>query len=149
MKKILKISGIVFIVIVVGYFILASLGPDICVITGAQLPKKYVKTIGNLGFLKDSEEIKLFYSDAFLDIRDGMYFVTDENLVIYSRKWNKEENIIPFSNIAAVRSDLEGSYWNDSILWITTKDGDEYKIPISNVDGGDKGFYDYIKKKIK
>ena len=90
--------------------------------------------------------MQLCYSDAFIDIKNGMYFVTENNLILYSKDWNEEKIILSLSDIVEVSLNSDGSYFKDSIIWITTKNGDEIRFPISNQHGGDKIFFNYINK---
>jgi len=90
----------------------------------------------------------MFYSDAFINIQASMVFVTDKKLVLYSDAWDPKEIIVPFSDIAEINAEYNESFIDDSVIWITTKDGDEYKALISSDGGGDKRFYGYLEKQV-
>ena len=69
------------------------------------MPKKYVEEIKGLKLLRHGEKIVYFYSDGFIDIKDGMYFVTDQNVVAYNNLWEEPETIIPFETIDSLSVD--------------------------------------------
>ena len=146
MKHLIAIMLSVLGLSVVALMIIGSVGPAAYVISGKELPNKYVTTLNELELLSDFENVQLFYSDAFIDIKNGMYFVTENNLILYSKDWNEEKIILSLSDIVEVSLNSDGSYFKDSIIWITTKNGDEIRFPILNQHGGDKIFFNYINK---
>jgi hypothetical protein len=144
--QILKIVGIVLGGLLVLAIILGSMGPETHVVTGSELARKFTKQVRKMALVDEDEEIRLFYSDAFVDIKAGMYFVTDRKLVLYSNAWTNKKVIIPFEEIAEVSSDLDGSFFDDAVFWVRTKDGDEHKFPVSVEEGGAERFYDYLQR---
>lgn len=111
------------------------------------MPKKYVEKVKSLGLLKNGETIKYFYSDALLDIKDGLYFVTDQNLVAYSEEWEEPKTIISFNDIISADVEYNESFYEDSYIMIETKDGLELDFPVSSEKKRDKDFYNYIVQK--
>ena len=106
MKKQVKIIGLgcAFLIgaIVIAVSVIGSIAPGTAVYTGRQVPKRFMETIRSLNLLKEDEQIRYFYSDALIDIKNGLYFVTDKNLVLYSSGWEEPEMIIPFDQIASL-----------------------------------------------
>lgn len=145
--KILKIIGAVVGIFVLGFVVLAMLGPETSVYSGKQLPAKYIKVIESMDLIEQNESIKYFYSDAIYDIRSGMYFVTDKNLVLYSKAWAEPANIIPLNSIKSVYSQAEDSFNGDIVVTVITDNDDSYIFPVSVENGTDKHFIDalYIK----
>ena len=90
--------------IVTAIFIVGSIGPDTAVYTGRQIPKRFMETIRSLNLLKEDEQIRYFYSDALIDIKNGLYFVTDKNLVLYSSGWEEPETLNEWKEV--VKSEL-------------------------------------------
>jgi len=86
-------------------YIIGSIAPVTSVYLGRQVPKKYVEEIKGLKLLRHGEKIVYFYSDGFIDIKDGMYFVTDQNVVAYNNLWEEPETIIPFETIDSISVD--------------------------------------------
>ncbi len=104
-------------------YIIGSIAPETSVYLGRQVPKKYVEEIKDLKLLRHGEKIVYFYSDGFIDIKDGMYFVTDQNVVAYNNLWEEPETIIPFETIDSLSVDYDDSFLEDSYIFIRTLDG--------------------------
>ncbi|MEM7481905.1 MAG: hypothetical protein AAF481_12090 [Acidobacteriota bacterium] len=150
MRKILIFGGLgcagLIGMVVVGFFVLASLGPDTSIYTGRQVPKRFVSTIDSLGLLEDDERIRYFYSDALFDIKDGFYFVTDSKLVVYSDAWAEPETIIPFEEIESLEAEYNDSFLTDSMVFVTTLTDLEVSFPVSSEGGLDKKFVQLIQE---
>lgn len=129
-------------------YIIGSIAPETSVYLGRQVPKKYVEEIKDLKLLRHGEKIVYFYSDGFIDIKDGMYFVTDQNVVAYNNLWEEPETIIPFETIDSLSVDYDESFLEDSYIFIRTLDGLEITFPVSSERNRDKIFYEFIRKRL-
>ena len=129
-------------------YIIGSIAPVTSVYLGRQVPKKYVEEIKGLKLLRHGEKIVYFYSDGFIDIKDGMYFVTDQNVVAYNNLWEEPETIIPFETIDSLSVDYDDSFLEDSYIFIRTLDGLEVTFPVSSERNRDKIFYEFIRKRL-
>jgi len=129
-------------------YIIGSIAPETSVYLGRQVPKKYVEEIKDLKLLRHGEKIVYFYSDGFIDIKDGMYFVTDQNVVAYNNLWEEPETIIPFETIDSLSVDYDDSFLEDSYIFIRTLDGLEVTFPVSSERNRDKIFYEFIRKRL-
>jgi len=138
-KVILTITFILFLV--------ACDVPETYVYLGKQVPKKYIKEIKSLGLIEKDEKLIYFYSDGLTDIKDGLFFVTDQNLVLYSNQWEEPKTIIPFGNISFLNIEYNKSFLEDSYVYVVTKDSLEVEFPISSERNRDEDFYNYILKK--
>lgn len=150
--KALKIFGISFgtfaAVGFLGLVILGSLVPETYVYLGRQIPKKYLNEIRSIGLLAEDEKIKYFYTDGFIDIKEGMYFVTDKNLVLYSSRWEVPEATIPFDQIASIEVQYNDSFFEDTSVFISTHSGMEVSFPVSSEKGRDKKFVGAITQEL-
>ena len=146
--KILKILGVILAgligVVVLGLVFIGSQGPETSVYLGRQVPKKYLKEVRELGLLERDEEIAYFYSDALLDIKEGLYFVSDRHLVLYYKDWEEPQTIIKFEDISNVEVEYEESFFEDSYVVVETIEGFEISFPLSSEKGRDKKFVAYI-----
>ncbi len=149
--KALKIIGIsigtLLAIVLFSLVILGSFVPETSVYLGHQVPKKYLNEIRSLDLLAYDEKIKYFYTDAFIDIKEGLYFVTDQNLVLYNKAWGEPNTIIGFEEIIKLEAEYDDSFVNDSIVYVETKSGLEVSFPVSSEYGRDKDFVEYIRKK--
>lgn len=149
--KALKIIGISIGSIVaigfIGLVVLGSLGPETYVYLGHQVPKKYISEIRSLGLLSEDEKIKYFYTDALVDIKDGLYFITDRNLVLYCADWDEPDTIIDFKEIIKLEAEYDDTFLNDSVIYVETKSGLQVSFPVSSERGRDKDFVEFISQK--
>ena len=147
MKKPLKIIGVAILVLIISLIVIGSIGPDISVYPGNQIPKKFLTTIRSLNLLQENEKIHYFYSDAFIDIKKGLYFVTEQNLVLYSSEWETPEIIIPLDSITAIDPIYDESFFEDTMVNISTSTGESFFFPVSSEKGLDRKFIEAIKQK--
>ncbi len=102
-----------------------------------------MSTIRGLNLLEDGEQIRFFYSDAILDITDGMYFFTDRKVVVYGSGLENPAIITPYSMIAAIELAFDDSFFNDSLITLTLVDDTYVSFPVSSESGGDKPFTEH------
>ena len=114
-----------------------------------EVPRKYLKEIKELGLLEKDEKIIYFYTDALFDIKDGLYFVTDRHLVLYSQEWEEPETIIDYEDITNINVDYNESFFEDTYVMIETISEIEIHFPVSSERGRDKKFVQHIKSKMK
>ncbi len=105
---------------------------------GRQIPKKFINEINNLGLLNEEETIKYFYSDAMVDIKNGMYIVTDKRVILQNQNWEEPETTMKLSEIDFVKSVFDDSFLIDSMVYIETTTGLEVCFPHSSEQGRDK-----------
>ncbi|MEE9295652.1 MAG: hypothetical protein V3W34_11915 [Phycisphaerae bacterium] len=124
-------------------------GPDTKVLSGRQLPARFMAQIRALNLLEPEEQIHYFYSDALLNIEEGMYLLTDRKVVIYSRSYDDPALIIPFSEIVDVEVTFSESWLEDSVIGLSLVDDTYASFPVSREGGGDKRVYEALKKMCK
>lgn len=150
MKKTLMIIGVallaLILALIISLMVIGSMGPDTSVYPGPQIPSKFMTTIRSLNLLQEDEKIRYFYSDALIDIRKGFYFVTDQNLVLYSSEWEPPEIIIPLDTITAIDPVYDDSFFMDTFVLVSTSSGDDFSFPVSSEQGLDRKFIDAIKQ---
>jgi hypothetical protein len=140
--------GTVIALAVMVLVVLGAIGPEISVYAGRQMPKNYMKTIRSLNLLEADEQIRYFYSDALYDIKEGLYFVTGKKLVVYSNEWEEPATIIPYNEIKALDVQYDDSFFEDSVVFVTTYSGIEVNFPVSSEKGLDKKFVEVIQENI-
>lgn len=127
------------------YFLARS--PETYIYTSKQIPKSYLYEIDSLSLINENEVIKYFYSDAVLDIKEGMYFITDQSLVLYSKDWEEPKVKIAFSDIRDIQIDYSEKLFIDSYVYVQTVSGDDYSFPLSNEMKIDKKFIEYLESR--
>jgi len=154
MNKRLKTIGFIFLGFVslcVGAFVLLLLyigmvSPETYIYRGENIPPRFMKKIQGHGLLEKQETIQYFYSDGLWDMDEGFYFVTDNNLVLYSNEWDPKQNIIPFEQITYVSAVYNDGFFVDSIVTVDT-DVFEYSFPLSSEKGRDHKFVEFLEVK--
>ena len=131
-----------------GLAYLGTVGPDTSVVSGKQVRRAHAETARQLGLLEEGEEIVLFYSDALLDVRDGMYLVTEQNLALYGEDWEETTLVTPLSSIVDLDAEFEDSVWTDSWFTATLADGDMWSFPVSTERGMDHRFHEHIESRM-
>lgn len=116
-------------------------GPQTYVVSGNQIKSHHMDTIRSLGLLESDEEIIQFYSDALVDVQNGMYMITDDRVILYSQNWSPPTIYIPFEAIEDFELDAsESELLMDSFLTIYLKNGESHSFPVSAENGGDRRF---------
>ena len=155
MKKAAIICGIgcgglavLSVVGIFGYlFVVGTVGPETSVYTGNRVPARFVNVVKDLQLLDEDEQIRWFYSDALTDIKNGLYFATDDRLVLYSEAWDRPAIVIPLNEIGDITAVYNSSFFEDSTVFVTKHDETEYSFPLSSEKGLDKKFVEWLQKK--
>ena len=139
-------SGAVVMVILMcsGLIWLGSISPETRALAGSQLTKRNIETIRGLGLLDEGERIKYFYSDGMLSIEEGMYFFTDEKIVLYGKNREPAVTLVDYEDVADITPNFSDSWLMDGTIWIELTDGTPLVMPISAEAGVDQLFYDAL-----
>ncbi|MEO1236683.1 MAG: hypothetical protein AAFX76_07845, partial [Planctomycetota bacterium] len=87
---------------------------------------------------------RYFYSDAMLDVADGLYALTDRRLVLYNADWPTPEAVIAFDEIASI-----DATWSDDWIWdtqvtVVLDDGEVWMFPLSMENDTDHRFIEEL-----
>lgn len=135
------------IILGIGYLLVISyLSPEIEVIPGKQVNKKYLNFVWDQGIVDRSEDIQYWYSDAFGDFRDGFYLFTNKKVVVYCKEWEEPAIIIPYSQIVDIEFEQDPSFFEDSRITLVLIDSSTVYFPVSSDNGGDKKYHDRLVK---
>lgn len=153
MKKFLIGLGITVgvlgaLLMTVGMYV-GTMGPEIHVQYGHEVKDRFLDTIRELDLLEDGEELKYFYSDALLDIKGGMYMLTDRNLILYVKDWNPPAVILPYSQLQAVGADFSDSFFLDTHLSVVDAEDNPWSFPVSSEMDRDHEFHDFLEERIE
>ncbi|EDM27547.1 hypothetical protein LNTAR_05526 [Lentisphaera araneosa HTCC2155] len=122
-------------------------GPETYVYQARHIPKRYLKQIHKMELLEKDERIKYFYSDGLINIDEGMYFITDKNIVLYSKDWPEPKEIISFKDIANIEVQYSTSWIDDTWVMVGT-DNYDYEFPLSKERDGDEKFVEYLQQQV-
>ena len=147
MKTILIIISLIVSAFAIFAFI-AKDGPEMYVYLGKQTPKEFKQVINDLSLIEKDEAIQFFYSDALIDIQDGMYVITDKKIVLYNREWETPSLSITYEKIGRIEIHYSTSWDEDTWLFISDLEGESFDLPLSPDKGTDKRVINYIETKI-
>ncbi|MDF1798775.1 MAG: hypothetical protein P1V81_06340 [Planctomycetota bacterium] len=132
--------SVLFLLLFGALIYLGNTGPDVAIYVGADVPKRYLTQLEELGVLEPDETLRYFYSDGLLNIEEGFYFVSDRNLVLYMDAWEEPETIIPLTSIVRLEPSFDDSYLTDSSVTIETDFGLVATFPLSSEGQRDRDF---------
>lgn len=127
---------------------LGSVAPDTKVYAGNRVPARFAEIMRDVGALEDGERIDYFYSDAFMNIRRGFYFVSDRGVVIYSDDLATPLQRATFDQIIDATISRDNSFFFDSEIALVLIDGTVLCLPVSSEDDGDVRFLDTIRSRM-
>jgi len=114
------------------------------VYTASEVPRRFIDVASSLGLLDPGERVTFFYSDALLDVRDGMYFVTDKKVVAYTADAATPATVVPFWMIEEAELDSSTSALQDGWITLTLADGEIVVFPVSSEAGRDQLMFNAI-----
>lgn len=148
--------GIFFLLVVLPCFgifgFLAYFGaksPETFAQQGHQIKGSTRQVIADLQLVEEGDTIHWFYSDAFIDAREGMYFFTDKELILYVNEWEEKKMVVPLADIVDVELERVTAFLEDSTVWVTTEDEEEYWFPVSSEKDNDIRFAEDLQKKVE
>ena len=153
MNKALKIVlisiGAIFAIGIISLMYIGANSPDTCIYKENEIPRKYKEQLNALSLLSEDEKIVFLYSDAMLNITDGLYMLTNKHLILYIAEWEVPELIIEFSEIDFIDIEYDDSFLVDSYITIETADGLMVEFPVSSDKGRDHDFFNYLQEKVE
>ncbi len=139
------VAGVLMIALICGGIIyLGVVTPETRALAGSQLTRRNLDDIRQLGLLAEGERIKYFYSDGLLGIEEGMYFFTDDRIVVYGEDFEPSATIVSYDEVIDITVDFSDSWWVDGTIWVELADDRYVAIPISAEGGADEYFYDSL-----
>ncbi len=138
-----------------GCMMLALLGlllpSETYVVEGDQLSTDLRAVVESLNILEPTETILYFYSDAFFDIREGFYMLTDQALILWGEKFAPEGEVLApkvrlaLDQITSIGVNYSDSWLEDSAVSVDSE-GWNYQFPLSFENGGDRSFITELEK---
>lgn len=159
MKKLLLGCGALFgllVVAVVGAIVWLGLQiesgaiPDTTVVAGNKLSQAARDAIANAITLGPDEKVMYFYSASMLDWQEDGNLVTNERVVSYSQgEHDLEVSQADFDQIEELAPSFSDEWAEDSVVNISTKDGDWFVIWLSSENELDHAAVEYIQQQMK
>ncbi len=148
--KLAKVSlsalGIVGLGLMVSYTVVTVVGPPTKVVSGEQIKERHLEVISSLDILEPDEKILFFSTDAFWDIQDGFYVLTDKKVLLHGPGFVERSFNIYFRQINKIEVYHPDSWIEDSVVGLDLLDGTRAWFPLSNKSGGDQKFVEALEK---
>ena len=142
--------GVPICIVTAAVLYIGVVSPDTSVYPGKAVPQRFISEMKDLGALSEDEEVLYFYSDAFIDIRDGFYFVSDRRVVIYSEMREGDPLVTyEFDEIDDVLLDRDESFLYDSIVTVFAHNGESIEFPVSSEYNRDEDFFEAISLRLQ
>lgn len=122
--------------------------PDTFIYAGNEVPGSYAQTAKDLGLLDDDETLLWFYSDGFLDVAEGFYFVSDKKVGVYIESSAQPATAVTFDQIVAADLYRDTSFLEDSVITLELRDGTIVSFPVSSERDRDVKFHEAIEQRI-
>lgn len=141
--------GVLGMILVTAVMYVGTMGPELHVQYGHEVKDRFMDTIRELGLLEEGEELEYFYSDAIVDIKSGMYMLTDRNLIIYVADWDPPAVILPYTQLQAVGAQFSDSFFLDTYLSVVDAEDTPWAFPVSSEMDRDHEFHDFLEERIE
>ncbi len=133
--------------LVAGLFYIGVSSPETSVYIGNQVPAAYLSVAREVGGLKEGENVRYFYSDGFMDVRDAFYYVSDQKVAVYVNDGREAPlTEIPFDHIRDASLERDESFFEDSQIVLELKDDSLVAFPVSSEFDRDMSFFDEIQQ---
>ena len=134
------IGGVLMVAICAGLMYIGAKAPPTACVPGSRVRASDMQTIRRLGLLEEGERIQFFYSDALINIENGMYFFTDRRVVVYSEMLAEPLIAVEYPEILDITAEFDGNLFVDSTIWLELEE-DYVTFPVSSEGGGDRQFH--------
>ncbi|PWJ43166.1 hypothetical protein [Sediminitomix flava] len=125
---------------------IGSFTTETTILSGNELSQNYIDFIEENQLVEPTDHIHYWYSDAAFDIEEGVYFFTDEKVVVFSNLLEEPVIIIPYEQIVEVDFQKSESDWVDSYVILSLEDYSTISIPVTVEEGGDHIFFNDLRK---
>ena len=121
--------------------------PQTRVVPGDELPTRIVQKMRNHGLLENDEQIQAYYSAAlFSFLADGNLF-TDRRVVSYALESGELfYTSALFNNVKALELERSETMFEESILFVTTVESEEFYLLLSAENDGDLEFHEELSR---
>ena len=134
----------------VAFVVLGTIGflPSTIVVPGHALWDRDIEYLRAANILGPGEEIEYFYSEGVFSISEGGQFVSDEFVTTYYRDYDTGETYIDYASYAEI-VDVDvawaQSFFDVTIVTITTGNDYQFHVWLSPEAGGDRRFVEALK----
>ncbi len=113
---------------------------------GHKVPAKVLRKVRGLVPPVLGEEILYLHVSGSISVEAGFSFFTYRRLVLYSEEWEKPTLAVNLCDIASITPTFGDLFIDDTCLAVVCEDGTELVVMLSTMKGGDKRYYEALKK---
>lgn len=127
-----------------------TVGPGVTATEGNQINAHVRKDIAALKLIGPKDRILWFYSDGFISAKAGMYFFTENDLILYCEDWQTPEVRIPLASITDLDFRASAGWPDESFIDVEVGDGAAYHtLPISPEEGKDTLYFEALERAVE
>jgi len=123
------------------------MGPATYVYSPGQTPRRFLAVAEEVGGLQPGEKVEFFYSEGFIDVREGFTYVSDRKVVIYDPEGEPPLVATEYRDIQGLELDRDESILVDSLITLEVEDS-SIVIPVSSEKDRDIEFYEAIRSRV-
>ena len=159
MKNLLLVCGIVVgVLFTILFYVLMWIGlraeagaiPDTVIVSGDEISEPAREAIGKAITLRPNETIAYFSSTGVLNWEEDGNLITNQRVVSYMQdeegKFIVEE--ADYDNIEEIAPEFSDKWIDDTFVWITPREGEEFLIALSIEEDLDHPAVEYIQRKL-
>ena len=121
--------------------------PDSAVVAGDKLPSRVVALLHDHEIVEADERVHYYYSAGLFDHLSDGHLISDERVVWF---WKIDGTVdqfwLVYDQIADIRVAWGSGLLDDTVITIVDKDDDEAEIYVPTEDGGDRKYYQQLRK---
>ncbi|MBI1292843.1 hypothetical protein GC173_16645 [bacterium] len=130
-------------------FYIETAGPGVSAMEGNKVTPGVRKDLKELKLLGPEDRVIWFYSDGLVSAKEGMYFFTDKDLVLYSQAWQTPEVRIPLADITDLTFTASPGWPDDSMVLVEVKDDEVHTFPLSAEEGKDQVYFEALERAVQ
>jgi hypothetical protein len=124
-----------------GLGVLSTLAVPTRALRQSEIPSSYEASLVEAGVLEPGEQIGFFYSAGLFSILEDGNLITDRRVISYETVDGElYAASSPYPEIRDFDVVYSDSFFEDTVITISTRTGDEFLLVVSNEDGRDKEF---------
>lgn len=125
--------------------------PDTVIVAGEDLSEPALEAINKAITLRPGETIAFFYSTGVWDWEEDGNLITNQRVVSYMQEEDGELFVeeADYANIAEIETEFSDNWIEDTLVWITPKQEEDFVIALSIEEDLDHPAVEYIERKLE
>lgn len=113
---------------------------------GRQVPARVVRKLRDLELLQQDEKLGYLAANGMFRIEEDLSFFTQRRLVLHCEEWESPTAAVNLRDIDSITPTFGESSLDYTYLEVLSEDGTELTVTLGTDGGGDKRFYEALKR---